>query len=135
MSSRDLVKELTLLDLNAQNGSFITDETGLHYQKMSNLCVYFATTSAVRHEMKKMFENLTSTSINMGVAGTFSSQLLGIPIPAHKSIDQLFSMKEIHKSEISKNLPNALSFERMLSVLVGCVSPRSLSGLVKIIKF
>ena len=135
MSSRDLVKELTLLDLNAQNGLFITDETGLHFQKMSNLCVYFAPTSAVRHEMKKMFQNSTSTAINVGMAAATSSQLCEIPIPPSKSIDQLFSIKEIHKSETSKNIPNALSFERMLSVLVGCVSPRPLSGLVKTIIF
>ena len=130
MSSRDLVKELTLLDLNAQNGLFITDETGLHFQKMSNLCVYFAPTSAVRHEMKKIFKNSTST-----VNGLPENELRQIPIPAGKSIDQLFSIKEFLEFKSQKKIPNALSFERMLSVLLGCVSPRPLSGLVKTIIF
>ena len=135
MSSRDLLKELTLLDLNARNDQFITDETGLHYQKMSNLCVYFATMSAVRHEMKKMFQNLTSTAINMNNGLPSDNELRQIPIPAGKSIDQLFSIKIFSEFYKRKKIPNALSFERMLSVLVGCVSPRPLSGLVKIMKF
>ena len=132
MSSRDLVKELTLLDLNAQNGLVITNETGLHYQKMSNLCVYFATTSAVRHEMKTMFQNLTSTDINTGhYEFPSDNDFREILIPAGKSIDQLFSIKEFLEIYRQKKIPNALSFERMLSVLLGCVSPRPLSGLVK----
>ena len=131
MSSRDFVKELTLLDLNAQNGLVITNGTGLHYQKMSNLCVYFATTSAVRHEMKKIFQNLTTTAINTGHYGLPSdNDLRQILIPAGKSIKQLFSIKEFLEFNRQKKIPNALSFERMLSVLLGCVSPRPLSGLV-----
>ena len=135
MSSRDLVKELTLLDLNAQNGLVITNETDLHYQKMSNLCVYFATTSAVRHEMKKIFQNLTSTVINMNKGFSSNYELRYVTIPAGKSIEQLFSIKEFFEFYRQTKIPNALTFERMLSVLVGCISPRPLSGLVKTMNF
>ena len=129
MSTKDMVKELTLMNLNAENAPNITDETCLHYQKMSNLCVYFATMSAVRHEMKKIFENSKSTAVNMDDEyGTL------IQIPAGKSIDELFEEKEfqaLNPRGTSVKFHNALTFERMLSVLLGCVSPRSLSVLVK----
>ena len=93
---------------------------------MSNLCVYFATMSVVRHELKKIFENSTSSAVNM--RNGYPSEYERIPIPAGKSIDELF--KEIEFQSNGK-FPNALTFERMLSVLLGCVSPRALSGLVK----
>ena len=134
MGSRDMVKELTLMNLNAQNAPNITDGTGLHFQKMSNLCVYFATVSAIRHEMKKIIGNLISTAINMeNKYEEFSEFKKMVPIPASRSIDELFIEKEFqfvdHGYEIS--IQNALSFEGMLSVLLGCVSPRALSGLVE----
>ena len=139
MASRDMVKELTLMNLNAQNAPNITDGTGLHFQQMSNLCCYFATMSAVRHEMKKIFVNLISTAINTENknGSEYPPDEKLIPIPAGKSIDELFKEKEfnfqlllLHKNEMVE-FPNALSFERMLSVLLGCVSPRALSGLAK----
>ena len=126
MGSRDMIKELSSMNLDAQNAPNITDSTGLHFQKMSNLCVYFATMSAVRHEMRKILENSTSTAVNMR-NGYFKSVRL-IPIPAGKSIDEL--LKEKTFQGIKENFPNALCFERMLAVLLGCVSPRALSGLV-----
>ena len=133
MASRDLVKELTLIDLKARKGELIPNETDLHYQKMSNLCVYFATTSAVRHEMNKIFQNLTSEAVNM--RNGYPSDLSQIPIPAGKSIDQLFSIKVFSEFYRRQKIPNALSFERMLSVLLGCVSPKPLSVLVEAINF
>ena len=132
MCSRDLVKELTQMDLNGQNGQNITGGTGLHFQKMSNLCVYFATMSAVRHQMKKIIGNSKSTAVNIDRRNR--SRQTSIPIPAGKSIDELFKEKDFQfldsRNEID-TFQNALSFERMLSVLLGCVSPRALSGLVE----
>ena len=131
MGSRDMVKELTLMDLNAQNAPNITNETGLHFQKMSNLCVCFATMSAVRHEMKKIIGNSTSTAVNIDRRNRSSPY--SIPIPAGQSIDELFKETEFQFSDSGNEIDtfqNALSFERMLSVLLGCVSPRALSGLV-----
>ena len=116
MGSRDLVKELTQINLDAQNPQNITQGTLLHDQKMSNLCVYFATLSALRHEIKNIFNNLISKAVDTFVVGVRQ-----VSIPAGKSIDELLKEKEF------SGYPNALSFERMLSVLLGCVSPRALS--------
>ena len=133
MGSRDMVKELTEMNLNSQNAPNITDGTCLHFQKMSNLCVYFATMSAVRHEMKEILRNSTSTGININIIG-YPTDTGAIPIPAGKSIDEIFEEKEFqfedHYGRIEK-FQNALSFEIMLSLVLGCVSPRPLSGLVK----
>ena len=133
MATRDLNEEVTLVDLNARSGPNIPDETGLHFQKMSNLCTQFAIMSAVRHEMKKIIKNSISTAVNM--LNGFPTDKVSIPIPAGKLIDELFKENEFQFFNRSKieivDYPNALSFERMLSVLLGCVSPRSLSGLVK----
>ena len=125
MSSRDLVKELTQINLNARNPQNITRGTILHDQKMSNLCVYFATLSALRHEIKNIFNNLISKAVDTFVIGVRQ-----VSIPAGKSIDQLLEEKEFDDPDPYSNekIPNALSFERMLSVLLGCVSPRALSG-------
>ena len=126
MGSRNLVKELTQINLDAQNPHHITQGSVLHGQKMSNLCVYFATLSALRHEIKNLFKNLISKAINFG--RDIDNYL--VSIPAGKSIDELLKEKEFAHPRGSSygNLPNALSFERMLSVLLGCVSPRALSG-------
>ena len=126
MGSRDLVKELTQINLDAQNQLNITHGTGLHDQKLSNLCVYFATLSALRHEIKNLFNNLSSMAVNFGPDMRISL----VSIPAGKSIDELFKEKEFDIPSLysSAKIPNALSFERMLSVLLGCVSPKALSG-------
>ena len=126
MGSRDLVKELTQINLDAQYPQNITQGTFLHDQKMSNLCVYFATLSALRHEIKKLFNNFISVAVD--IESSFGVYQLSIP--AGKSIDELLKEKEFAHPRGSSysNLPNALSFERMLSVLLGCVSPRALSG-------
>ena len=125
MGSRDLVKELTQINLDAQNPQNITQGTILHFQKMSNLCVYFAILSALRHELKSLFKNLSSLAVNFGR----DMKEYQISIPAGKSIDELLKEKAFdHPSHANRKIPNALSFERMLSVLLGCVSPRALSG-------
>ena len=122
MGSRDLVKELTQINLDARNLQNITQGTLLHDQKISNLCVYFATLSALRHEIKKLFSNLVSEGVN------FHDNLEKVSIPACRSIDELLKEKEFDNAYSRRKIPNALSFERMLSVMLGCVSPRALSG-------
>ena len=125
MGSRDLVKELTEINLDAQNSQNITNGTFLHFQKMSNLCVYLATLSALRHEIKNVFKNLSSVAVNFGS----ERKLVLVSIPSGKSIDELLKEKGFDYPEgYGRKIPNALSFERMLSVLLGCVSPRALSG-------
>ena len=128
MGSRDLVKELTKLNLDAQNPQNITQGTFLHDQKMSNLCVYFAILSALRHEIKNMLNNLISKAVNFEPYTGTKKTL--VAIPAGKSIDELLKEKNFAHPRGSSygNVPNALSFVRMLSVLLGCVSPKALSG-------
>ena len=128
MGSRNLVKELTQINLDAQNTVNITQGTILHHQKMSNLCVYFATLSALRHEMKNLFKNLISNTVESFMSHTHEVGIVQLLIPAGKSIDELFKVKEFDHPRKNQQIPNALSFERMLSVLLGCVSPRTLSG-------
>ena len=133
MATRDMVKDLTSMNLKAESFEFITHGTGLHNQKESNLCVYFATMSAIRHAIKKIIKNSTSTAINM--RNEYPSDKESIFIPAGKSIDELFKKEEFQfvdgvKNE-TKKFQNALSYERMLSVLLGCVNPRALSGMIK----
>ena len=135
MGSRDLVKELTQMNLDPSNPQSITQGTLLHDQKMSNLCVYFATLSSLRHEIKNLFKNLNSAAVN-------SNKILfgEVFIPAGKSIDELLEEKESNDDPIYRlasleiTNPNALSFERMLAVLLGCVSPRALSGKDQIVQ-
>ena len=95
-----------------------SNETDLPNHKMSNLCVYVAALSAVRHEMKNIFKNLTSTAVNMYNGRPLRQR--SIPIPAGKSIDELFKENEFQFVDPIK-FPNALSFERMLSVLLADV--------------
>ena len=92
-----------------------SNETDWTFQK-SDLCVYFATLSAIRHEMKNIFGNLTSTAVNMYNGSPLRQG--SIPIPADKSIDELFKEQEFQFVDPIK-FPNALSYERMLSVLLG----------------
>ena len=124
MSSRNLVNELTQINLDAQKTLNITQGTLLHHQKISNLCVYFAILSALRHEMKNFFKNLISISVQSYAR----ERILQVSIPARNLIDELLKEKEFHDLYSNATKPNALSFERMLSVLLGCVSPRALSG-------
>ena len=126
MGSRDLVTELTRINLDAQNSQHITNGTLLHFQKMSNLCVYLATLSALRHEIKNLFKNYKSVAVNFG---PYMEKYL-VSIPTGKSIDELLKEKDFDNPDRwdKKKIPNALSFERMLSVLLGCVSPRAISG-------
>ena len=100
---------------------------------MIRKCQIYAFTSrlsALRHEIKNIFNNLISKAVYTFVVGVRQ-----VSIPAGKSIDELFKGEEFQfvdsaVNEIEK-FPNALSYERMLSVLLGCVSPRALSGMIK----
>ena len=54
LSSRDLYKEITQMNLNAKSGQMATGGTKLHDQKDTNFCAYFATMSALRHQLRKI---------------------------------------------------------------------------------
>ena len=52
--SRDVFKEITQVSLKAKSGLMVTGGTNLHDQQDTNLCAYFATMSALRHQLKKV---------------------------------------------------------------------------------
>ena len=102
LSSRDLYKEITKMNLSAKSGQMATGGTKLHDQKDTSFCAYFATMSALRHQLRKI----------------------------------VGSEKNIYGEEIAEYLErrdkDEKRFERDLSVMIGCVSPRSLSARFKI---
>ena len=102
LSSRDLFKEITQMNLKAKSGQMATTGTKLHDQKDTNFCAYFATMSALRHQLRKI----------VGSAKNRNGE----------------DIKEYleRRDEVGKR------FERDLSVMIGCVSPRSLSARFKI---
>ena len=103
--SRDLYKEITKLNLNAKSGQIATGGTKLYDQQDTNLCACFAALSALRHQLRKV-------------------------VGSNKA-----SYGEDIKEYLKRHDEDEQRFERDLSVMVGCVSPRSLSARFKIIYF
>ena len=62
--SRDLFKELTQVSLKAKSGQMATGGTKLHDQMDTNLCAYFATMSALRHQLRKFIAKYAGIEIN-----------------------------------------------------------------------
>ena len=104
--SRDLFKELTKLTLKAKSGHMVTGDTKLHDQKDTNLCAYFATMSALRHQLRKV-------------------------VGKEKSGGYEFSELEIDEY-LERRDKDEKRFERDLAVMIGCVCPRALSARFKI---
>ena len=114
--SRDLFKEVSELTLLAKSGQMVTGGTKLHDQKDTNLCAYFATMSALRHQLRK-------------TVGNEKSDL-------DKSKD-LFEQQEEYSGLQIEEFMNRKDqdwdrFERDLAVMIGCVCPRALSAWFKI---
>ena len=110
--SRDLFKELTKLTLTAKSSQMVTGGTKLHDQKDTNLCAYFATMSALRHQLRKTIGNQKS--------GKDPSKKNYWEEPekyAGLEIDEYLKRKDREEKR----------FERDLAVMIGCVSPRALS--------
>ena len=88
-----------------------------------------------RHELGRFIGNAKSDAINMTSDGRMIP--FKICIPAEKTINELYEMKIVRPSRPYESLieesdevnHNALSFERMIVMILGCVSPRPLSGL------
>ena len=126
LSSRDLYKEITQMNLNAKSGQMATGGTKLHDQKDTNFCAYFATMSALRHQLRKI--------VGSEISGTDASK-----IDAEQTWNRMEQEEEAEKYaglEIAEYLDcrdkDEKRFERDLSVMIGCVSPRSLSARFKI---
>ena len=60
-ASIDVFKELSIVNLQARNTQIVTGGTYLHDQKDTNLCAYFATLSALRHQLQRATRGGIST--------------------------------------------------------------------------
>ena len=110
--SRDVFNEITQVTLKAKSGQMVTGGTKLHVQKDTNLCAYFATMSALRHQLRKAVGSEKSNCVTS------------------------YSYEKYAGLEINKYLErrdqDEKRFERDLAVMIGCVCPRSLSARFKI---
>ena len=138
--SRDVFYEITQVSLKAKSGQMVTGGTKLHVQKDTNLCAYFATMSALRHQLKKIIGSQKSGEDN----STYDDMILSYEIYD----ENLFNYKNEAESAGGilepENLPELLfkenlnrkdrdkRFERELAVMIGCVCPRALSAKFKI---
>ena len=130
MCSRDIVQKLTNLNLNAPDGAMVTAGASSHVQQGTNLCVSSAIISALRHEMKRVVGDKNSKEINVDSDGQMDHFF--ICIPKDKKIDEVLEAEHFEWVNCENNEPifhpNGASFERMLAVLLGCVSLPALSA-------
>ena len=110
--SRDVFNEISQITLKAKSGEMITGGTKLHDQKDTNLCAFFATMSALRHQLRRTVGNEKS-----GNRTSYRYRKY-----AGLKIDEY--LKRWDKDE--------KRFERDLAVMIGCVCPRALSARFKI---
>lgn len=106
-ASRDLYHEVSQFILKANTSQRVTGGTYLYDQKDSNLCAYFATMCVLRHQLRKSIGDEKSGK------GT---------IEQDKKYKGLKILEYIEKKGADEKL-----FERKLTVMIGCVSPRSLA--------
>ena len=128
LSSRDLYEEITQMNLSAKSGQMATGGTILHDQQETNFCAYFACMSALRHQLRK-------------IVGAKKSEKDFLKIEPYKKREPEKEEKESQKYaglEIKEYLKrrdkDEKRFERDLSLMIGCVSPRSLSARFKRLK-
>ena len=107
LCSRDVFSEITQVSLKAKSGQMVTGGSKLHDQKDTNLCAYFATMSALRHQLKKVVGNEKSDP-KWPYTGT--------------EIEKYLELEDQREKR----------FERDLAVMIGCVCPRALSASFKI---
>ena len=116
------------MDLKAKSGQKATGGTKLHDQKDTNFCAYFATMSALRHQLRKIVGSEKSRKD--------TSKLNPKDIELYGRKEQEKEAKKYAGLEIAEYLErrdkDEKRFERDLSVMIGCVSPRSLSARFKI---
>ena len=107
------------MNLKAKSGQMATGGTKLHDQKDTNFCAYFATMSALRHQLRK---------------------IVGSEISGKDNSEEFINWQEPEKyaglvirEYLKRQDEDEKRFERDLSVMIGCVSPRSLSARFKIL--
>ena len=137
--SRDLFKELTQLTLKAKSGQMVTGGTKLHDQKDTNLCAYFATMSALRHQLRKTVGTEKSgkdvSKIDPSETWVMMSHEVTWPTWEDAKRRQEKEANKYAGLEIDEYLEqrdkDEKRFERDLAVMIGCVCPRALSATFK----
>ena len=128
LTSRDLYKEITQMNLNARSGQMVTGGTKLQDQQDTNFCAYFATMSALRHQLRKI--------VGSEISGKDTSKIDPKETLAYRRKEQKKEAEKYAGLDIKEYLErrdeDEKRFERDLSVMIGCVSPRSLSARFKI---
>ena len=106
----------------------LTGGTKLHDQKNSNLCAYFATMSALRHQLKKTVGNeksgIDASKINSNEMSKYRRKEL------EKEAKKYAGLKI--EEYLERRDQDEKRFERDLAVMIGCVCPRALSARFKI---
>ena len=124
--SRDVFNEITQVSLKAKSGQMVTGGTKLHVQKDTNLCAYFATISALRHQLRKTVGNEKSgmdrSKIDPEKPWLKERQEMEAKKYEGLEIDEYINRKDQDEKR----------FERDLAVMIGCVCPRALSARFKI---
>lgn len=110
--SIDLLKELTKVTLKVKSDQIATEGTPLKTQKDTNLCSYFATMSALRHQLKKI--------VGGEISGKDTSKV-------EKEDQEKFSNLKFD-DYIEQRDKNEKRYERDLAVMIGNVSARTLSA-------
>ena len=128
LSSRDLFKEITQMNLNVKSGQMATGGTEIHDQKDTNLCAYFATMSALRHQLRKIVETEISEKDTSKIRPKRSWEIS----KRERQEKQAQKYARLKIKEYLERLKDEKRFERDLAVMIGCVSPRSLSARFKI---
>ena len=114
--SRDLFQELTELTLKAKSGQMVTGGTKLNDQKDTNLCAYFSTMSALRHQLRKTLRSEKSGKDNSKQSDWDQHEYAGL------EINEYLDRRDTYEKR----------FERDLAVMIGCVCPRALTAWFKI---
>ena len=91
----------------------VTGGTQLHDQKDTNLCAYFATMSALRHQLRKIIGSKISGRDTIRFT---EDKYVGL------DIDEYLNRRDKDEKR----------FERDLATMIGCVCPRALSGRLKL---
>ena len=98
-----------------------TEGTHIHNQKNTNLCHSYATISGLRHLLRKFLdEKIRQNKSNKSLLNQMTCQLMKVS-----------SERSFKSARNAMNEKSDCSFNHMLSVFVGCVSPRSFNDLFK----
>ena len=125
--SRDVFNEVTQVSLKAKSGQMVTGGTKLHDQKDTNLCVYFATLSALRNQLRKAVGNEKSGIDTSEIRPSAYDDIRRDPEREGKKYEGLEINEYLERRDKDEK-----RFERDLAVMIGCVCPTALSARFKL---